>query len=246
MNPFLLAEAAADAAAIVPVAWPREELAQWASLAGLFGLLVGAAELLGRYRDEPLAALLRVYGIMYVGFNALVSVGLFLLLYARHAAIIPTLSCLEGSLLSGFGAMALLRSKFFTFRTKSDEEIPIGLDIVVRKLLDVADRGVDRGQSRDRWKTTYDHLKGISDKATFDDLIAFLKTTLKSYQNVSADELEMFDTAMTGLASDTTTNVTLRAMAAGLAFQEIAGTLNFDKTVKQFFEWKQASVQAAH
>jgi hypothetical protein len=230
---------------LTAVVWPAADVVKWACLAGSFGLLVGATELLGRYRDEPLRALVRLYGVMYMGFNAAVSVGMFVLIYTKHESALPTLSPLDGALLSGFGAMALLRSKFLTFRTKSDEEIPIGLDVVVRKLLDVADRGVDRSQSHDRWKAIFDNLKIITDPSAFEDLVAFLRTVLKGYQGVSSDELTTFDMTITELKSDVAHNVTFRAMTAGLAFQQIAGTQNFVKAIKQFKTWKQGGAQAA-
>ena len=58
-------------------------------LAAALGATVGASELISRYRDEPLQALLSGAGLTYVGLNALVSGCAYLLLTEYADTLIP-------------------------------------------------------------------------------------------------------------------------------------------------------------
>src|SRR5215211_4947758 len=92
-------------------------------LAGAFGAVVGASELISRYRDEPTLALRTTAAFMYLTLNASVSACTYGLLTQYANSIIPNLAHdrLLTSLVAGFGAMAILRSKFFTLRTEAGE-----------------------------------------------------------------------------------------------------------------------------
>ena len=96
-------------------------------LAALLGAISGASELISRYRDEPVHAATSLAGVFYMALNALVSACAYGLLTQYSKAILPGLAddALMRSLVAGFGAMALLRSKFFTVRTEQGEDVPI-------------------------------------------------------------------------------------------------------------------------
>ena len=81
--------------------------------ATFFGMIAGGSELLSRYRDEPLKALNSNAGILYVALNGAISAAAYGLLvrYGKH--LFPGIADdeLMLSVLAGFGAMAVLRSK---------------------------------------------------------------------------------------------------------------------------------------
>src|SRR5215207_8032182 len=85
-------------------------------LAAALGVAVGASELVSRYRDEPVQALLSPSAFAYLSLNAVVSACVYGLLTRYSQALVPALADdpLMRSIAAGFGAMALLRSKFFT------------------------------------------------------------------------------------------------------------------------------------
>src|SRR5262249_54015255 len=101
--------------------WP------WVELVMVFGALVGASEIISRYRDDPwkpfsLTSRTPSAGI-YVLVNAGVAAATFL--FIHFTDVLPKLGTPWQALVSGFGAMVLLRSKLLTIRTGSDEDIPI-------------------------------------------------------------------------------------------------------------------------
>ena len=205
----------------------------WCGLAALFGLTVGVSELIGRYRVEPFNTLTRRYGVAYLVVNAATSAAVAAFVFAYKKQVFPELEPLGVALVCGFGAMALLRSKFFTFRTKLDEDIPVGLDAVVRVFLAAIDRGIDRAQASERWARTFPALRDVPEGALA-DLFATLRANLGSYENVSAEALQAFNTTLAGLIDQKEVSPGLRAVSAGLAFQVTAGTANFGDVVKRF------------
>jgi hypothetical protein len=232
---LLVAQAGPGSTGAAAAALPHgRDLVPWGALAAAFGMLVGGAELISRYRDEPWRALSSSHGQFYVLANLLASVGVFSLLVRSHDTLFPHLGIEWLALVAGLGAMAVLRSKIFTFHTKSKEEVPVGPDGVVKAYLDWADRGVDRRQSDRRWTMTYRELRDVSDDPLFRELTALLGTNLRSYQNLSGDELRGFDDTVKDLLQNATLPFGLRSVAAGLAFQALAGEENFQKVVTAF------------
>ena len=132
----------------------------WIAVASL-GALLGATEIIGRYRDEPLQCLLTPPGIVYMVVNMCASLSAYGLALVFHWRIDlganpgPADGPLTPSaqwtlvLVAGLSAMALFRSSLF-IRRIGDKDVGIGPGAVLTTLLEVTDRYVDRlrGQKR--------------------------------------------------------------------------------------------------
>ncbi len=90
---------------------------KWFLLTMFFGAIVGFSEINSHYADEPILAALTLPGLTYITLNAFLAGAGFLLLRAYPDAIFPRLKndLLLSSIVAGFGSMAILRSKLFTF-----------------------------------------------------------------------------------------------------------------------------------
>lgn len=119
----------------------------WGLVSFIFGALVGLSEIISRYRDEPLHATANRYGASYLLLNGLMSTAAYGFLLRYPTQILPTVAPdpLMAALVAGFGAMAVLRSKFFIFRAEDGKEYPIGPSIVMEAFLRVLDRKQDPG-----------------------------------------------------------------------------------------------------
>jgi hypothetical protein len=141
-------------ASIVLVAWlARDALPELLEYEGvaLAGALVGLAELVSRYRDQPLAAVASAPGIGYVSINAAASLGALILIFAfdwtfgaSGDAVLPT-----QLLVASFGAMALFRTSLLVVRA-GDQDIGIGPSSILTIILEACDRGVDRVRAKAR------------------------------------------------------------------------------------------------
>jgi len=118
-------------------------------LVGLFAALVGFAELVSRYKDDPLrlggSPATRIYVSVNIaaGIAALALVKEFEVFSgSKHPAIYE-------ALLASFGAIAFFRSSLFTARV-GDTDVGIGPSTLLKSLLDASDLMLDRGQAGDR------------------------------------------------------------------------------------------------
>lgn len=121
-------------------------------LVALLGVLVGAGELVSRYRDEPARAVTTASGMLYLFLNAAVAMIALVLVRGygwTYGASDPQAVQITQILAAGFGAMALFRSSLFNVHIGS-EEVGIGPSSVLQVVLTATDRAVDRARARAR------------------------------------------------------------------------------------------------
>jgi hypothetical protein len=155
----------------------------------LLGFLVGAAELISRYRDSPGRALTRVPALVYIMVNVGAAVAALGLIRAYGLDILapgPAGHARRWSevLAAGLGALAVLRLSFFTLRA-GDTDVPIGPAAFLQVILDAADRSVDRLTAAERDLLVGRIMRGVSFEKASAALPAYC---LALMQNLSADE----------------------------------------------------------
>jgi hypothetical protein len=160
-------------------------------LAAALGALAGGSEVVSRYRDEPMLALTSRSGITYLAMNASVSALTYGLLTQYAASILPSVGKdrLVASIVAGLGAMAILRSKFFSLRTETGEDISIGPDAVVSAFLDAADRGIDRARAARRLDLVFRYAETAKHPEKGRD---FLQISIAAFQNLEKDLKSQF------------------------------------------------------
>jgi hypothetical protein len=201
-------------------------------LAASFGVLVGAAEILSRYKDEPFLAMKTLPGLGYLGLNGLISAAAFGLLKHYSKEVLPSLSDdpLMTSFVAGFGAMAVMRSKLFSFKTERGEEFAVGPDAVITTFLRSVDRKIDRIRSAARQTIVLDQVSKIKDPKN--KAPVFLIHSLASYQNLSTDEKTEIAKAIQELSSKSLDPDVL-LMAIGFGFLNLTGESNFSLLMTQ-------------
>lgn len=207
-------------------------LGEWAFRADILvaffcGALVGFSEILSRYRDEPLKATVNQYGLTYLAINGAVSVAAFGLLQKYPDAIFPKIAGdpFMGSLVAGFGAMAVMRSKLFIFRSDDGKEYPIGPAIVIETLLRVIDRKIDRLRASQREKRVFLRLKDVTN---FSQAADYLEASLLSFQNLTVAEKSEASDVIKQLRGSPWP-ASLKTLAVGFMFLNVAGEENFDQ-----------------
>ncbi|EGQ7762832.1 hypothetical protein ABRZ80_05245 [Vibrio vulnificus] len=114
----------------------------------LFGCLLASIELSSKYKDDPASVLSSSPGVLYLGINGLICVLGLYLMYTFGLGVevddsLPllaqrTMDVLQASLSSFF----VMRSSFLKLGHNS--QIDLGLNAVLKKLLEIVDREVDR------------------------------------------------------------------------------------------------------
>ncbi|HEY1378766.1 MAG TPA: hypothetical protein VGF55_18345 [Gemmataceae bacterium] len=196
----------------------------WA--AALFGVLVGASEVVSRYRDEPGAALFSFPGMIYLAINGGIAAAAFGLLRYYEAALVPGLQGdqLLASLLAGFGAMVVMRSKLFNFKTAGGEEFSVGPDAVITIFLRSVDRAIDRWRWVSRQRLVFRSTRGVTFSQRVSD---FFKGSLAAYQNLSSEEKAELGRVIDAVAGQADLDGQLKLMAMAFGFLNISGEGNY-------------------
>jgi hypothetical protein len=213
------------------------------TLAASLGASLGGSELMSRYRDEPLNALVSWAGLTYLSLNALTSACAYGLLSRYSADIMPQLSAdqLLRAIVAGFGAMAILRSKFFTLRTEKGEDIGVGPDAALSAFLSAADRGVDRKRAGKRLKLVFSRVATLTEEPTASkDSVTlpikdFIRVSLSAFQNLGQQEKDDIRAKMDEIydsKKDEYPSEELKLQALCYEILVIAGEYNFSRLMK--------------
>lgn len=162
----------------------RDTVAELVSVGFLAGA-VGFAELLGRYKDDPLRLLGADPTVAYVGLN--VAAGIAALALVQAFGVFdksPANRELYEVLLAGFGAIAFFRSSLFTARI-GDTDVGIGPSVVLASLLDSSERMINRAQARNRADDAQLLMREVSFPKAY---VALPLMCFTIYEKLSEDE----------------------------------------------------------
>jgi hypothetical protein len=128
----------------------------WVAVAAL-GAVVGASELISRYKDAPEAAIKTWPAIFYMAINALASVAALALIHATRT--FPN-SRWAQILTAGVSAMAFFRTSLFVVRV-GDRDVGVGPSGFLQIFLSAADRAVDRKRGAVRSSAVVQVMKSV-------------------------------------------------------------------------------------
>ncbi len=162
---------------------------QYQIVAFLIGVLVGLAELTSRYRDRPESVFFSTPGLLYLFLNGAAAFATLCLVTMLGIDFglkgkSPELVAWTQTLAAGFGAMAVLRSSFFSVRA-GGQDIAIGPSTVLDVILGATDRAVDRYRARARALEAVKIMRQVSFTASQAALPTYC---LALMQNLSADD----------------------------------------------------------
>ena len=165
---------------------------------GAIGALVGLAELINRYRDDPWAAAKTAPGLIYLAINS--GAGLLALVFLRGAEAdfgMQAGSALEWTrvLVAGLGAMAIFRSSVFN-ASLGDREVAIGPAGLLQVLVEAVDRSVDRARARFRARQVPKIMEGVSFPRAQEALPAYCLALL---QNLPPEDQKVLGNDLKGL-----------------------------------------------
>ena len=163
----------------------------WIAVAAL-GALVGASELISRYRDAPDRALRTVPAIFYIALNTAASLGALGLIRANvwfpHARWTQVL-------MAGVSAMAFFRSSLFIVRA-GDRDVGVGPSGFLQIFLASADRAVDRMRAQARSDAVGEIMQGVDYQKAYQSLPPYC---LALMQNVSPEDQQELRRAVEAL-----------------------------------------------
>lgn len=157
----------------------------------VIGSVFSAIEMGSRYKDEPISVLVCAPGVFYIFINGLVCcVGLFFIDVFGAGGLAAAGNGLDfrvtNILYASLGSFFVMRSSFLKLGSDSSQ-IDLGLNIVLKKMIDIVDRQVDRDQASRRSSDITNLLKNVK----YSDLLERVKPLcLQVMQNVPQEEIE--------------------------------------------------------
>lgn len=215
-----------------------------ALIAFLCGALVGASELVTRYRDEPLNALLKnPFGPIYIAVNGYLSF-LAVLLILRYPAQFPAISkdALLIGITAGFGAIVVMRTRLAVIKGGDNRDISIGPDAVITGMLQMVDKNVDRFRAERRQALVIAHLGEMQAFGDFPTAAKCLLASLLAFQNLD-DALKI---QLNGIVKDYEAQSLppdIKYMALGFVFLTIVGDRHYEAVLAQAVRLSGRSLQ---
>lgn len=179
------------------------------------GLLVGATEMISRYRDDPFAPLVSTPGAFYILINGGAAALAYFLMHALRVSLGEPMRTLA----AGLGAMAFFRSGLFTVRL-GGTDIAVGPNIVLQVILQALDRAYDRQRAVPRSTAVAEIMAGVA-FAQVKDVLPTLCFDLM--QNVAESEISAITGQIRDLSASPTINDEAKILSLGLALFNIVG-----------------------
>jgi len=183
---------------------------------GVFAGAVGYAELLSRYRDDPVRLLAADPTAMYVAVNVVAGIGALALVKEfsvfGSAAAPQAHQATYEALLASFGAIAFFRTSLFTARV-GGTDIDVGPATLLKSLLASSDFMVNRKQASDR----ADEVQRTMARVDFDKAKSTLPVLCFTLvEGITPDQQKLVAEQIQKLADDTTIEPTAKATILGV------------------------------
>lgn len=164
------------------------------------GGVVGAVEILGRYRHAPARAVLTGNGVVYILINVGAAWAAYYMLNEFQVFKDRTVAKdLVSVLTAGFGSLVFMRSSIFKVRV-GESDIGIGPAAVLDTLLLIADRGVDRREAVARAQDVTELVSRVRDPRVVAKMLT--KYSLALMQNVDERTSQDLGDAVSKIMAD--------------------------------------------
>jgi hypothetical protein len=199
----------------------------WAAVA-LLGGVVGASELISRYKDDPWAAIKCWPAIVYIAINGAASASALGLMQANGWL---DKSHLTQILVAGVSAMAFFRTSFFVVRA-GDRDVGIGPSGFLQIFLAAADRSVDRKRASARSDAVAEVMTGVDFTKAMKALPPYC---LALMQNVSPEDQDELRKALNDL-EERAAGPSVKSLLLGIELINVVGVDVLTTAVKSLGE----------
>ena len=199
----------------------------WVAVAVLGGV-VGASELISRYKDNPFAAIKTLPAIFYIVINSAASLGALGLI---HAGKWFETSHWTQILMAGVSAMAFFRTSLFVVRA-GDRDVGVGPSGFLQIFLTAAVRAVDRKRAAARSEAVAKVMKEVDFPKALRALPPFC---LALMQNVSPEDQQVLKRVVEDLEKRDA-EPSVRALLLGIELMNVVGVDVLTTAVKALGE----------
>jgi hypothetical protein len=197
------------------------------------GFLVGASELISRYKDSPVRALFSMGGMIYMLINAAAAAAALWLaiIFDWRFGVAADQSDIVLRIVrvftTGLAAMAVFRSSLFVVRV-GQQDVGFGPSGLLLIILRAADRQVDRHQGKTRLQFADEKAARINFATHGAAIVTYC---LGALQNLSPDEQSALAATVAILKANTEISDVVKAKSLILQLLSIAGSDIVEKAI---------------
>lgn len=201
----------------------------------LFGVLVGASELISRHSDYRFLALITAPSLFYLCLNGALSIVALIVIQIIQPTWLgfvngqPPTNIIWLVLTAGFGAAAFFRSSIFKLKT-GNGDLSVGPAMVIDVLLDIIDEAVDRVIGERRLK----EVSAIMAKVDFTKAALNLPTySFASLKRLSPETQRQFAFQLKQLQDTGSLDPKVRSVSLGLSIMGLTGKSILKQAVEE-------------
>jgi hypothetical protein len=189
-------------------------------MSGMIGLFVGLSELVNRYNSFK-KIFVNIYSWIYLLINFLAAVLAYYII-KKYKLNLGSISEHEIGfiLISGLGAMAFLRSSFFSFKSSSGQIISIGPAALLTIFLRAAESEFDRIMANNDINNVSILMKDINFASASKDLPLIILASMRVLNN---EEQKSLSDDILKLVNDTTATTEAKSIALGVILTKSTG-----------------------
>lgn len=211
----------------------------------VLGFLVGFAELVSRYRDEPWRVARLPPGLIFIGLNGLAAGVALFLLQTFPAELHAPSSPVALVMVAGFGAMVVIRTKLLTVHQAGGTDIAVGPAFLLDTMLAAINRDVDRRRALQRTARVAARAAELR-VYKYSDANDFLIASLGAFQSMDADIAKSLRSQLQQLVNDQTLKAMpdqLKFLIAGYSILTEFGDRTFDGVFTSLKAYLDGTVQ---
>lgn len=148
---------------------------QWGMycIAFLLGMVTAFAEIISKFRDEPIKALGMPHALFYHLLNGAIAMFALRVLILFGVSIATPLDQLRTVVIAGLGSMLVMRSKLFNIKV-GGEDVSFGPEQIIKIFFRFMEAAIDRLRAQDRIEFVKSKLGNVNPDKVFDYSVTML------------------------------------------------------------------------
>jgi len=142
-------------------------------IAFLLGMVTAFAEIISKFRDEPIKALGMPHALIYHLLNGVIATFALKILILFGVSIATPLDRLRTVMAAGLGSMLVMRSKLFNIKV-GGEDVSFGPEQIIKIFFRFMEAAIDRLRAQDRIEFVKSKLGNVNPDKVFDYSLTML------------------------------------------------------------------------
>ena len=183
-------------------------------IAFMLGIVTAFAEIISKFRDEPLKAFRTIEAVAYHTLNGCIAVFALYVLQLNGVPFATPLDQMNAFLLAGVGSMLVMRSRLFNVKV-GDEEMAFGPEQIIKIYFRFMERAIDRVRAQSRIEFVRSLMGNLNFESVYDYTNTNTNTMLDSAQALSTEKRNNIEEALSKILNNGPTDPQLKSYKLG-------------------------------